>query len=219
VRRGLAAQLARRERLLAEGARPLGWKLGFGAPPAMEKLGTAAPLVGFLTSRSLLDGDTASVAGWVKPLLEPEIAVRVAEGASGLRAGTLAPAFELADLDPAPDDVEAILAGNVFHRHVVLGEEAPAEDVDLGSIGATVTVNGERTEVADPQGATGEIAALVQHVADLLGHFGQSLRAGDVVICGSVVPPIPVKPGDRVSYELEAVGGLAIAIQGADEGS
>jgi 2-keto-4-pentenoate hydratase len=79
-------------------------------------------------------------------------------------------------------------------------------------------VNGERTEVADPQAATGDIAKLIQHVAELLGHFGQRLRDGEVVICGSVVPPIAVGPGDRVTYELETVGGLSIAIQGADDG-
>ena len=52
VRRGLEAQLAARERRLAAGERPLGWKLGFGSPEARERLDTAAPLVGFLTDRS-----------------------------------------------------------------------------------------------------------------------------------------------------------------------
>src|SRR5438067_3521539 len=33
----------------------------------------------------------------------------------------LGPAIELADLNPPPDDVEVVLAGNIFHRRVILG--------------------------------------------------------------------------------------------------
>ena len=52
---GMRAQFAQRQRLLDAGARPLGWKLGLGTPAAMEKAGTTAPLVGFLTDRGLLE--------------------------------------------------------------------------------------------------------------------------------------------------------------------
>ena len=108
-----------RRRMIEAGARPLGWKLGFGAPAAMEKLGIDRPLVGFLTDRTLLpDGGTARVGGWMKPMLEAEVAVRV--GADGTIDGYAA-AIELADLDPPPEDAEAIVAGNIFHKHVLLG--------------------------------------------------------------------------------------------------
>ena len=216
VRRGLEAQLAERERMLAAGAEPLGWKLGFGSPSAMEKLGTAAPLIGFLTSRSIVEGDAVSVAGWTKPLLEPEIAVRVGTGEAGsLTAASFAAAFELADLDPPPEEVERILAGNVFHRRVILGDEVPAGDVDLDSVGAVVTINRERTKVADPQAATGKVTDLIEHVGELLESVGAELRDGEIVICGSLVPPVPVAPGDKAHYELDRVGGISVAIRGA----
>ena len=51
---GMEKLLARRAELLAEGATPIGWKLAFGTPAAMEKLGTTGPLVGFLTDATLL---------------------------------------------------------------------------------------------------------------------------------------------------------------------
>jgi len=50
----------------------------------------------------------------------------------------------------------------------------------------------------------------VRHVADLLGEFGETLSAGEIVICGSIVPPIPVAPRDAVSYALDRVGRITI---------
>ena len=44
----------------------------------------------------------------------------------------------------------------------------------------------------------------------LLGAFGGRLRAGEIVITGALVPPIPVSPGDRVEYELHGLGRLSI---------
>ena len=79
VERGMERQLQLRRRVLEHGARPLGWKLGLGTPAAMEKLGTSAPLVGFLTDRSLLEpGARCAVGGWGKPTAEPEVAIHVA---------------------------------------------------------------------------------------------------------------------------------------------
>ncbi len=78
IDRGLLAQLTERRRRIEAGERSLGWKLGMGVPAAMEKLGTSAPLVGYmLESARLDDGATCSVQGWGNPRLEPEIAVHL----------------------------------------------------------------------------------------------------------------------------------------------
>jgi 2-keto-4-pentenoate hydratase len=221
VRRGMEAQLAERERRLAAGERPLGWKLGFGTDEAMERLRITAPLVGFLTDRSALAPDApAAVDGWARPALEPEIAARLgadlqpgggAEAAAGAIAA-IAPAFELADVDPPPTDVVAILAGNVFHRRVVLGPEARIDPGEFADLRASVVHNQAERAVADPQAATGELVGLIRHLGDLLGEFGGSLRAGELVICGSIVPPIDVSAGDVVAYRLEPVGAISLRI-------
>src|SRR3954470_5250250 len=48
VRRGITTQLKAREEQLAAGARPLGWKVGFGTPAQQEKRGVTGAVVGFL---------------------------------------------------------------------------------------------------------------------------------------------------------------------------
>ena len=78
VARGMAAQLELRRRAIAAGARPIGWKVGFGAPAMLERLKIAGPLTGFLTeSARVPSGGEVSFAGWVKPVIEPEIAVHL----------------------------------------------------------------------------------------------------------------------------------------------
>ena len=68
----------------------------------------------------------------------------------------------------------------------------------------------EPTAVDDPWAMTGDAIGLVAHLAHLLARFGLRLEAGEVIICGSIVAPIGVAPGDRVDYALDPVGEIAI---------
>jgi 2-keto-4-pentenoate hydratase len=202
----MEAQLELRRERLAAGDAPLGWKVGFGTPEAFEKLGTGAPLVGFLLRSAIVPSGTPySLDGVGRPALEPEVAVRVGEGGVPVALG---PAFEIADVE-ATSDVERILAGDIFQRGVVLGPMA--ERATLEAASALVSVNGEPVRVADPEAMPGAIPDLIAHVSDLLPEFGEQLRPGDVVITGSIVPPIQVAPGDRVEYELDGIGSVSIS--------
>lgn len=220
VRRGMTAQLEQRRRRLEAGESSLGWKVGFGSPEAMARLGVEAPLVGFLTSRSAIDsGATVSLGGWSNPVVEPEIAVhlRAPIGARDGRAaiegaiGGVGPALELADPDPELEDVEAVLAGDIFHRRVVVG---PASKLDgLADLVGRIRRAGNAAQIVDdPQALTGDVIDLLQHVAGLLAEFGEALRGGEVVICGSIVPPIAVAAGDVVRYRLDPGAEIAIRL-------
>jgi 2-keto-4-pentenoate hydratase len=197
------ALLDLRRRTLASGHRPLGWKLGLGTAAAMESLGTAAPLVGFLTDRSLLeDGGTVSLDGWASPRFEAEISVHLDSGGGIAGFGA---AIELADLDRPPSDVQTVLGQNIFHRRVVLGPER-VDSVD--GLSARIFRNGELLEtVPDVQSLTGRVAPLVAVVRDAVG---DELRPGEVIITGAIVPPLLVESGQTLRYELQSVGSLSV---------
>jgi len=79
IKKGMTAQLAKRRARIAAGEKPLGWKVGLGAPATMQKMGLTAPIVGFLMQRAqIASGGSASLKGYVKPVAEPEICVRMA---------------------------------------------------------------------------------------------------------------------------------------------
>src|SRR5262249_36569913 len=83
VVRGMRAQLELRRKRLDAGDAPLGWKVGFAAPAMLQRLDITGPLVGFLTRAARVQsGGSVSLAGWVKPVAEPEIAVHIGRDVS-----------------------------------------------------------------------------------------------------------------------------------------
>lgn len=216
IARGMRAQLAARRARLDAGDRPLGWKVGFGAPAIMTKFGIAAPLVGhLLRSRRIESGGTALLAGWAKPVAEPEIAVHIGRDVgpgddAAVAIAGLGPAIELADLDPPPEDVEAILAGNIYQRHVVIGPMRPGDGI-AGLVGRVIRNGVEVARADDLEANTGKLVDLVRHVADLLVACGERLRAGEIIIAGSVVPPPFVTPDDtKIAFALDPIGEVTV---------
>jgi len=215
----MLAQLTERRRRIEDGEASLGWKLGMGVPAAMAKLGTDAPLVGYLLAPARVeDGGTVSLDGWGTAKLEPEIAVHMgadlAAGASRADAEAaiagLGAAIELVDLDPSADDPEAILAADIFQRHVLLGPVT--EGATAAGTSARALKNGDEAAATDDATeATGDPVDLVLHVANVVGAAGEGLRAGEVVICGSVVPALDVAPGDTVEVQLDPLGSLTVS--------
>jgi len=221
IARGMKAQLTHWHERVKAGEKPIGWKVGFGAPDAMEMLKISAPLIGHLTDRARLEpAARVSLAGWHKPAAEAEIAVYMGkdlpgganrDAAKNAIAG-IAPAIELADVDFPPDDVEAILKGNIYQRHVLLApcDKTRARCV-LDGLTATVARNGnEIARTADTQEATGDVVDIVRQVADMLSAFGERLRAGQVIMTGSITPPLWVEPGEEILFNLDPVGSVSV---------
>jgi len=217
---GMRRMLANRSEHLGRGERIIGWKLGFGAPAWLEKFGLDGPLVGFLPeSRRHQPGATVSCRDWVNPVAEPEIAVylgrdvddpaRASDSISGMGA-----AIELADVDPPPEDIGDVLAGNIFHRAVILGEPDPTmTDGVVAGLRARVTRgSSEIADTSDLESLTGEIVSILGHAAALLGSVGEALRAGEVLIMGSVVPPIPIRPGEEITFELAPLPPISVQV-------
>jgi 2-keto-4-pentenoate hydratase len=218
--RGMAAQMELRRIALAAGARPIGWKVGFGSAAGLAKLGISAPLVGFLLERAVVaSGGTVSLAAFAMPVAEPEIAVEIGtdlpggsdEAAAAAAIAALGPAFELADFAPS-DDPEAILSGNIFQRHVVFGPRLARPDGATAGLVSTVRRNGIPVPApADVTANTGSLPMIVRHVADTLAALGETLRAGDVIIAGSITAPLMLTAEDRLlEHVLDPVGEVSV---------
>jgi 2-keto-4-pentenoate hydratase len=52
--------------------------------------------------------------------------------------------------------------------------------------------------------------AVLRALADTLEANGEALRAGDIVITGSVVPPIEVAPGQVLRAEISPLGSIEV---------
>ncbi|MDP2778205.1 MAG: hypothetical protein Q8O48_11235 [Anaerolineales bacterium] len=223
ILRGMEKQLRLRQDRLNAGEKSIGWKVGFGAPAVLERLRLDAPLIGFLTDKTLLHSNaTISIAGWTKPAMEPEIAVYMGEDLTeaSVRERTpaaiasLGPAIELADVHFPPDDVESILAGNIYNRHIILGRADPSRaGCVLNGLTGRISRNGQdMPPVTELQALTGDIIDIVSHTANLLSMLGETLRAGEVIIAGSIVPPLWIKLNEEIHYYLDPIDTISINV-------
>ena len=222
VRAGIARQAEALQRELDAGASLLGWKVGVGAPESLRTAQIPAPLVGFLTSRTVLpDGAGVPLSGWVRPVLEPELAIHLnadvepdaAPHEARAAIAAIGIAMELADVDAGLDDLQRVVGGDIFHRAVLLG------DPDSGRRGGVVedleavVVRGDQAiaRADDVTALTASPADTVLHVARWLAAAGLSLQAGQMIIAGSIVPIVDVSPGDRVMFRCGTLGALKVS--------
>lgn len=224
ILRGMEKQLEARQKRLDAGEEPIGWKVGFGAPASLKNLNLNAPLVGFLTEKAMLPpGSTLSLDGWTRPAAEPEVAVYLKEDLPGMTdrqtaqvaVAALGPAIEIADVSFPAQDAEAILAGNIYNRHVILGKsDISRAGCNLDGLVGHVYRNGQLfASVTDLEEITGNFIGIVQHIANLLSVFGQVLRAGEVIITGSIVPPLWIETTEEIRYELAPVDTVRVRLE------
>jgi 2-keto-4-pentenoate hydratase len=199
VERGTEAMLMRRREICADGAEAIGWKVGFNVPELQQKLGLDAPLAGFLTTDSLVEGEW-SIEDDGEVVVESEVAVEL--GDDGRSIVALLPALELADPPDLDLELEQILAGNIFHRAVAFGPRVETTEAGAGRI----LVNGEEQHAV----TAGPLEAMVDAVAARLEAAGEQLGPGERIITGVLAPPHKAQPGDTVRLELDALGSVEL---------
>ena len=204
VERGTAAMLVRRREMLAQSAEPLGWKVGFNITAAQQKLGIDAPLAGFLTSDGLLEDGAEFPLDDGQIVVESEVAVELGDDARTIVA--LLPALEVADQPDLDQDVETILAGNIFHRAVAFGPRVNAREPGA----ARILVNGDIEHEVGPAETVAHLEDMVEAVRRRLLAADEDLSPGDRIITGVLAPPHAAQPGDRVRLELSELGGVEL---------
>jgi hypothetical protein len=178
----------------------VGWKIGRGLAEGEEHL---EPVIGYLTSRTrVTPGDFCASAGLREPRVDAELAIEIGAGEQPVGYGA---AVELVDVTRPPSDFESIVAGNIWHRAFATGplHAEPPPDVVRAVVSVNGAVAGEGEKRVDPL----ETARVV---SELLRAVGEQLRAGDLIIAGSIVQ-IPVEVGD-VIVELESVGAIGVRL-------
>jgi 2-oxo-3-hexenedioate decarboxylase len=197
--------LASRSAELDAGAKAIGWKIGMNVPAVQAHFGLEGPVVGYLTDRTVIPvGQPVDVSGWKHPALEVELAIRV--GDSSDVAG-LAAAVELVDLDLPFDDIEPILAGNIFHRGVIFGEEHGRRQ--FTELEGVVKVAGQ---VVARGALNEEPTKTIDYVRRYLAERGADLAPGDRIIAGSLIAPMTIGSGDHFDVELGPLGSIRVDV-------
>ncbi len=219
-----AIQRARVKEREAAGERVAGHKVGVTSRPLQRSLGLEAPIFGTIFADDVRDSgasfDWSLLHG---PRLEVELAFMIAEdlvGPSISPAAALAAteyvraALEVVDTRVSPDGstmVDAV-ADNSSLGAIVLGEKEVRPDLlNLRWSGAMLYRNDELVGTGLSAGALGNPANSLAWLANTLPTYGDHLRAGEVVMTGAFIAPLPVEQGDHIRVNYGHLGEVTCA--------
>jgi 2-keto-4-pentenoate hydratase len=213
-------QLALIDRRCAAGEKQIGWKVGLTSKAIQQQFGFHEPCFGtILETRP--SGHVFTAGELIRPGFETEICVRLGRALAGevspeeVKAAVAAvyPSFEIIETRGDPGQIALMLADNAQQRSIILGDPVSlTPTLQLDQVEARVELNGSVV-------ASGVGSAVLDHplnsvawLAHKLSEYGRSLRAGEVVMTGSLVRQFPLAPGDRARASFSGIGSVEVGI-------
>jgi 2-oxopent-4-enoate/cis-2-oxohex-4-enoate hydratase len=211
-------------KLERERVRHVGKKIGVTSEVVQKMLAVDQPDFGHLTSEMwLADGDTAPIDRLIQPRAEGEIAFVLKNDVRG-------PGLEPADVLAATDCVKACfeivdsrihdwkikiqdtIADNASSGMLVVAERgvSPAK-VDLLGCRMRLEKNGELVGTGTGAASMGSPVTAMAWLVNTLGERGITLRAGEIVLSGSLGPLVPAARGDRMRLAIEGIGECSVS--------
>ena len=201
-----------------------GYKLAYTTPVMQERAGLNHPVLGGVFQKTVQRSPVVlNFTEYVNLGVELEIGVTLgqdlpAAGAPYTRASVgdavseVAAAFEIVDLR-TPDNLTAAertlmgVAVNILNSGVVLGDPVTNwRDLDLVNCKGVMTINHEPVGEGYGRDVMGHPFEPLVWLANELAARHHPLKAGDVVITGSMVPPTPLGFASEARIAIEGLG-------------
>ncbi|HKM14789.1 MAG TPA: 2-oxopent-4-enoate hydratase [Marinospirillum sp.] len=212
------------ERRLAAGEHIIGKKIGVTSKAVQDMLNVHQPDFGYLTNTMAFNqGEEMPISQMLmQPRAEGEIAFILKKDLMGpgvTNADVLAatdcvmPCFEVVDsrIEDWKIKIQDTVADNASCGLFILGDQAVSPTkVDLATCGMVVEKNGSVISTGAGAAALGSPVNCVAWLANTLGQFGIPLKAGEVILSGSLVPLVPVKAGDHMSLSIGGMGNASV---------
>ena len=204
-----------------------GWKVGVTSTTMQAYMKMTTPALGRvrrnLTARNHADLDRKQ---YCAPGIELEIVARMGKDVAPRdqpwtrqeMAGSVAalmPGFEVVDdrYSGILDMPATTLAADDFcNAGCVLGDEiADWQSLDLEAIEGHMTVNGDDAGTGHGRDVLGHPLEALAYVANHLGKHGKTLKAGEIVMLGSLVKTAWLDAGDSAIGEIKGLGKVSLA--------
>ncbi|PPJ03927.1 2-keto-4-pentenoate hydratase [Nocardia cyriacigeorgica] len=216
-------QLINIRRRLESGARVVGHKVGLSSKAMQQMMGVDEPDYGHLLAEMEVREDVPVEADrYLFPRVEVEVGFILGADLPGadcteedVLAATVAfaPSIELIDsrIKDWNIGLADTISDNASSAGFVLGKERVApKDIDIKSIDAVLTRNGEVVAEGRSDAVLGDPVIAVAWLARKVASFGVRLKAGDVVLPGSCTRAIDARPGDAFHAEFAGLGSVRL---------
>jgi 2-keto-4-pentenoate hydratase len=224
---GYRIQEALHELLAADYGALVGYKIGCTSAVMQQYLGIPHPCGGGVFANGVhRSGVSLPAKDFVRVGVECEIAVRLAHdlepSQAPFTADTVAqaveaylPAIEIVDdryVEWQSIGAPTLVADDFFAAGCVLGKPvARSAAPDLLDIVGRAVING----VEDGRGTGADVLGHPHHalawLANHLAAGGKALRAGQIVLTGSLVKTVWLKSGDAVTMDLSGLGAVQVS--------
>ena len=207
------------QRRLDDGETVIGKKIGVTSKAVQNMLGVFQPDFGYLTNTMVYSDEMPISEHLIQPRAEGEIAFLLKKDLIGpgiTNADVLAateavmPCFEVVDsrIENWQIKIQDTIADNASCGLFVYNDKAAISprQIDLSTCGMVVEKNGSTLSCGAGAAALGSPVNCVAWLANTLGQFGISLKAGEVILSGSLVPLENVVPGDVMSVRVGGMG-------------
>jgi 2-oxopent-4-enoate/cis-2-oxohex-4-enoate hydratase len=208
---------------LADGERIIGKKIGVTSKSVMNMLKVGQPDFGFLTDKMVFSQgeDVVISEHLIQPKAEGEIAFILKDDLKGpgiTAADVLAatdfvmPAIEVVDsrIEDWRIKIQDTVADNASCGVFILGDTAVSpRNVDLSTCGMVVEKNGAIVSTGAGAAALNSPVNSVAWLANTLGSYGIALKAGEVILSGSLVPLEPIVAGDVMHVSVGGIGSVS----------
>ena len=198
-------------------------KIGVTSKVVMDMLNVHQPDFGYLLDGMIYnEGEAIPMDTLIQPKAEGEIAFVLKRDLQGpgvsnadvLRAteGVMA-CFEIVDsrIRDWKIKIQDTVADNASCGVFVLGDKlVDPRRVDLSTCGMVLEKNGEIAGLGAGAAALGSPVNAMAWLANTLGRLGIPLKAGEVILSGSLAALIPVKAGDSLRMAIGGIGGCSV---------
>lgn len=205
-----------------------GWKVGCTTPVMQQYMGIDHPGAGSILAKTVHESPVSlRHVDFVAVGVEGEIAVRLASELAPAdapfdRAGVAAAvgecmaAIELVDARYANYrslDTWTMVADNFFNAGAVLA--APCADwrsLDLRETTGRMTLKGRPAGRGTGAAVMGHPFESVAWLANTLARRGRGIKAGEIILTGSIVETQWLDAGDSVQFEVDRLGTVSITV-------
>lgn len=208
---------------VADGARPVGRKIGLTNPKVQAQLGVGQPDFGVLLDDTVrTQAVTIAIDDLLQPRIEAELAVVLAhdlDRAGAITAADVAvatayvcPALEIVDSRIAGWDISFVdtVADNASSGLFVLGDDRVEVDaVDLVAVTMIMRRGSEIVSTGSAADCLGSPLAAVAWLAMTARDLGAPLRSGDIVLSGALGPMVAVTPGSTFTALVAGIGSVS----------
>ncbi|WP_369856667.1 2-oxopent-4-enoate hydratase [Candidatus Thalassolituus haligoni] len=204
----------------------IGKKVGVTSQAVMDLLGVYQPDFGYLLDNMCAQNRQAiQLDTLIQPKAEGEIAFVLKDDLMGpgiTNADVLAatrgvmPCFEIVDsrITDWKIAITDTVADNASCGLFVLGDQlTSAEGLDLALAGMVLEKNGQIVATGAGAAALGSPVNAVTWLANTLGQFGIPLKAGEVILSGSLATMVPVQPGDFLKVSIAGLGSCSVCFE------